>query len=581
MIDKLKSFWSDASLNRKFLMFTIFIVIFNVLFGVILTSIYTIDKLTLQATNYMYNTLSFFRQQLDENFENVKYVSQEVLYDEAIYRVLAYEADSDNINNRMLVKEQLRNYISFNKYISAIGIISSSDNTYFCDEYNLLNNYYYRTYKNFTEFAGSVLWDYDRDNVYLVRPILNASTYENIGVLIIVLNKSIIKDLCDKSNIDGQYVLAIFANDSNPVYLTNSEYDTKNFDSDFFENINRPDGLVRKHSMKEFIYFSELGSNSWKIAILGSESLILKDIYLVFFIFLLFGTIACFIIFIIIKLLSKQLLEPINLIISSINKFKKSNKLSCIPVNSKDELGTLSVMFNEMISHMDFLTQTVYKKRLIAKNLQISAIQSQINPHFIFNTLDSINWIARLNDDNDAADMITKLSNILRTSIEKTKSRVSLRYEISYIEDYIYLMDVRFGPTLKIIRRFNPETLNMEIPSLTIQPILENAIKHGIDKTSKKGFIYIHSYIEGGNLFVEVADNGAGMNKEGLEALNHVLGKSEDDIDMEKGTEKIGLINNNQRIKLLYGNAYGFTVESREGFYTKVICKLPAKVCNL
>ena len=215
------------------------------------------------------------------------------------------------------------------------------------------------------------------------------------------------------------------------------------------------------------------------------------------------------------------------------------------------------------------------------REAQIKALQAQINPHFLFNTLDSINWMAQMNGVKEISQMVTSLAYIMNASMGRENKLIPLREELNYIEHYMRILKFRFGEKVNLRVHFSKEILDFQMPRLLIQPLVENSIHHGIEKRKelKRGFVYLKGYFDQGTAVIEVVDNGIGLPEERVEELNRrfeTLQVVEPPSRNQQERKSLGLENVCSRVKLYYGDEYGITVKSRQGYYTRVILKAPA-----
>jgi two-component system LytT family sensor kinase len=190
---------------------------------------------------------------------------------------------------------------------------------------------------------------------------------------------------------------------------------------------------------------------------------------------------------------------------------------------------------------------------------RLAALTNQINPHFLFNTLNSIATLVRINPNN-ARNMIYRLSNILRRLLRKTENYSPLREEIAFIDDYLAIEMVRFGDKLKFEKQIEPASLNRLVPSMILQPIIENSIRHGLANKVEGGTVRLRTWLEGTRLNIQIEDDGVGIDEEKLEAL------------FESG---IGVSNVNERLRVLFGAGYQFAVDSKPGQGTKTRIEIP------
>jgi two-component system LytT family sensor kinase len=202
------------------------------------------------------------------------------------------------------------------------------------------------------------------------------------------------------------------------------------------------------------------------------------------------------------------------------------------------------------------------QKRLVLE-ARFDALQRQINPHFLFNTLNSIASLVRFRPDL-AREMIVKLANLLRALLKDHGTYVPLREELRFTDDYLDIEVVRFGAEkLRVVKELDDRTLDVLVPSILLQPLIENSIKHGLEPRIQGGTITIRSRIAGASIVVEVEDDGVGMMHKPPSALEH-------------SGNGIGMRNVRERLEVLYGNRARFTVVSRPGRGTLVSIKLPA-----
>ena len=198
-------------------------------------------------------------------------------------------------------------------------------------------------------------------------------------------------------------------------------------------------------------------------------------------------------------------------------------------------------------------------QQVLLTEARLAALARQINPHFLFNTLNSISTLVRLNPDQ-ARTMIQKLASIMRRLLRKQENVTPLREELAFIDDYLAIEMVRFGEKLKVEKRIDPATLDMPVPSMLLQPLVENSIKHGLSSKIEGGHVRIESSKGDGMLLIAVEDDGVGIPEDRLATL------------FEQG---IGVSNVNERLQVLYGNRFRFTVLSKQGGGTRTEIEIP------
>jgi sensor histidine kinase YesM len=240
-----------------------------------------------------------------------------------------------------------------------------------------------------------------------------------------------------------------------------------------------------------------------------------------------------------------------------------------------DEIGLLEDSFNLMIVRNQELIAQKFQTRIEKRSAQLRALQAQINPHFLYNTLQSIGGMALKKDAPEIYGVTVDLSDILRYSLSFSREMVPLEEEIKYLDSYLAIQNQRFGSRIKTARNIDPEWLKVLIPKLILQPIVENSLEHGLAEKPGSWEITISAAAAGENdMLLVIADNGLGMALDRLQYIREELAKGEE--NAIASSAHIGLNNVNSRIRLKYGVAYGVTVESGPGQGTKVSILLRA-----
>ena len=236
-----------------------------------------------------------------------------------------------------------------------------------------------------------------------------------------------------------------------------------------------------------------------------------------------------------------------------------------------DEIGELGQSFNHMIARIDQLIQMVYVEQENKRTAEMKSLQEQIKPHFLYNTLDTISWMARDYDAEDIVRLVDALTNMFRIGLSHGKDIITVKEEITHVSNYLYIQKIRYKDKLNYVIHVDESLYAIEVPKLILQPLVENAIYHGVKAKRGGGTITITGVPEGENLVFTVQDNGAGMPQAKVEELNRRM--SERSVLDEK--KSFGLFYIRERIQLCYGKGYGVHVESTLGEGTRVTITLP------
>lgn len=275
----------------------------------------------------------------------------------------------------------------------------------------------------------------------------------------------------------------------------------------------------------------------------------------------------------VIHLVVKTMVKRFYLLFDTLKEVQGGNLNVVVPDCGTDELGELANQIGIMLDKIKLLIKDNIDREILAKNSEIRALQNQINAHFIYNVLESVKMMAEIEQKYDIADAVTSLGIMLRYSMKGLAKNVTVRQEIEYIQNYISLMNLRFDYEIYLSLNI-PEVLwEQEIPKMSLQPIVENAISHGIEDIAEDTNIYIKGIVLMQDFIIEITDQGKGMLEEEVKRLR---AKIEDDIETSGGLGTgIGLKNVQDRIQIHFGKEYGLQVSSRYGCYTKVSMRIP------
>ena len=244
--------------------------------------------------------------------------------------------------------------------------------------------------------------------------------------------------------------------------------------------------------------------------------------------------------------------------------------------NGGDELDTLSKSFNGMLDRMQQLVDENIQRGLAVKQAELDALQSQINSHFLYNALESIRMLSEVHGDTEVAETVFSLGSLMRYHMKWKTKTVTLSEELDCIDRYIFFMSASNGTEIRLESTLPREVLYTEIPKLSIQPLVENAIVHGMPMDSRRIVITLKCRQEDGLLVLSVTDNGTGIAPERLHEIQCALNGSGTG-NIRSGKNGIGVVNVHQRIQLMYGEACGLRFISCEGLGTSVEVRIPAR----
>lgn len=257
---------------------------------------------------------------------------------------------------------------------------------------------------------------------------------------------------------------------------------------------------------------------------------------------------------------------PIRELVVKIDRVEVGDFTEECSVYPGDEIGALNREFDEMSRRLKRLIEEVYTTKIKEQEAELNALIAQINPHFLYNTLDSIHWLAVKNRDYAVGEQLEALSAIFRHVLNRGEECVTIASEVEFIRNYMAIMESRFGRRVKIQIQTEPGLEQVLIPKLIIQPLVENGILHGLEPKKEGGTILITIEVQGDNLVIAVEDDGVGADEAEI---------TEKMKNRESGKDTFALKNIDDRIKLRYGSAYGLCFESKPGKGTRVLVMMP------
>ncbi len=358
------------------------------------------------------------------------------------------------------------------------------------------------------------------------------------------------------------------------VIMTSSEREktSAKIEQPVFDIVNTGDAgysYIDINGLKNVLIYDTSGRNGWKVA----ATIPLKDVLYqtgsIKMMAIVVGIVVIALSSTISFLISTKITKPIREMTKLVKVVAKGNLDVKYEARTNDELKDLSDGFNYMTSSLKELIGKVYIEEIQLKQAQLENLNAKINPHFLYNTLDTIYWMLVIAEQHEISNLVVALSDMLRYSISKSGDQVTVREEIKQIDNYLYIQKTRFKDRLDVEYEVEEAANDCYIMKLLIQPIVENAIKHGLEFQSQKGLIIIKVYEKVEEIIIQIIDNGKGMSER---EVKHLLNRADTSSLKKPG---IGLNNVNERIKMFYGAKYGITVESKLGEGTCVNINVP------
>lgn len=410
--------------------------------------------------------------------------------------------------------------------------------------------------------------------ITLSRALINPQTGAREGVFLIDLNYHAISRLCNIDSGSGKGYMFILDETGNIVYHPKQQL---LYGGLLYENISAimnsdANYLIEKTDKGEIIYTkSRSDKTGWTVVGATYTAELIADNrqtqlrYLTVALLLLLAVIA------VSYIISREIARPIRQLKTAMalverGEFEKAN----VDMINNNEIGRLSQSFNRMTERIDSLLKENTREQKLKRKNEMRALQAQINPHFLYNTLDSIIWMSEVGRNEEVVLMTSALARLFRQSISNNKEQVSIREELEYVKNYLTIQRMRYKDKLDYIIDVEPEILNAQIIKFALQPLVENAIYHGLKYKDSKGLLSIRGYRREDRIVIEICDDGAGMDEAAL------AGIFETKPGKRSKTNGVGAANVQTRLKLYYGEGYGISYTSTLGKGTTAKVVIPA-----
>lgn len=402
--------------------------------------------------------------------------------------------------------------------------------------------------------------------IKVTKPLNGELKSGNKSYLIFEINPKIFNDLMLKEHTFSQNLTYILDRNNKIIASNNSNVEPKLLEEGIQQFKKEKRNFVLNVNGNSFYGRGQFnGITGWKTFSIANinnifpQSKVLKDSITLIVIILTIN------VFILIILISNILTRPVNQLIKKLDSIEEENYYFQIHHRRKDEVGRLIDAINYMMRKIKKLVIEGYEKDIEQQKAELKALQAQINPHFLYNTLDSINWMLLSKDDYKTSKVVVSLGNIMKYAIDNNNMFVPLQEELSYLESYLTIQKNRLEEKLEYSIEYDSSVNDANVPKLIIQPVVENAVIHGMSDREK-----INICVKASNsedlVTITVIDNGKGMEEAELMKIREGLSNS-----------NIGIQNVNRRLELFYGTEYKLIIESRKNEGTKVIYRIPRR----
>lgn len=554
-------FFRNRKLKHKLLASYLVVIIIPILVLGVYSYLMAESYLKQQLMLGMKNTVEQISLNLEQTFEKQSNFIDFMVFNPIIKKIMGYEL-GDIISYTKELNENIEPtlwyYTNINMELKEVNFYSEytgkqiGNFIYSSEQVRNLDWYQSAKMSNQTE------WNYDEGSLFVTHNIMKSNNTTFAGVLYVRLDKDRIFEKLDELNTKSNYGIIITDRNQQVVYSSTSSGVEEGNIADHI--LGADSGQFIIGHKEYYLVKSDIERPGWTLYYYTPVRSMIVDTSSILTAMVSIIVICILILLLIIWIFTKTLVQPIYKLKKKIRVVEEGDFDILIHSNSKDEIGELTNSFASMIRRIKELIGQVYQSGIMEKEAELKALQAQISPHFLYNTLSIINWRAVQVEAEDISLVVNALSKFYRTSLNNGKQLTSIRDEILNIEAYIDIQlamhdDQLFDVTYHIEEELYPyKTINF-----ILQPIVENAIKHGIDeKENGKGVLTIEAYTYNDDIRFVVSDNGKGMDQKQIEQLLFSNGTG------------YGLKNVHERIKLYYGEAYGISIESELNVGTRI-----------
>ena len=548
------------------------------------------NKVTGMAVEFVENTVS--KTNLDTY--NTLHEAQRIAYlvgkDSEVQTALREEALTDTqmkYDQRMNYNSKLRYVNRYTKDLDGIYIIGENGTQFrSANRSMLLHDFRQDEWYKEVKASEAPLWTCQSTGSFMIRdldtymisimiPIIDRASYRFLGVVVVDVR---VDDLKQISQVGMMFngKLALLDENNQILYVEDEETSKDDMDSlqDLFTDMSMGDGAEENSINKAGYLISSMSLDiaGWKIVGMVSQEMIYGKINTIRNM-MLFVSVICICLSVMLAIwVSKGISKPILQIRSAMKKVEKGDLKIHTHINQKDEIGELAGSFNHMVDKLNELVKQQKENQQKLLLSELNALQAQINPHFLYNTLDSINWMARAGQIDQVSDMINSLSIFFRISLSKGKTFITVEEELRHVENYILIQKKRYERYLDYEISVPKHLYQYQCIKMILQPLVENSIYHGIKEKEEKGTISITAKEENNAILFYVTDTGQGMTKEKMMELQQMMQEGR-----EYDANAYGIINVQRRIQTYFGKEYGLHFQSVLGKGTEVIVTIPKR----
>ncbi|MFJ5622878.1 sensor histidine kinase [Peribacillus loiseleuriae] len=592
----MKSWFLRLNLFQRLLMYFSAIIISSLVVVSVTTYIKASHAIENQVTVYLEQIVNNVNFQMDGYLKNYELATLPLVTNEEIRKFVdqAQLTGFERYINFKEIKKEMNNKITDRPDIEQIYLMAETGRSIMAKETRAVMPIqgFYQDLQERTPNNGKILI-YPRMNnnqfvITMARKIRGTKTYEPKGIIAVDLKASDLTRLWGKIKLDQDSFFMIVDDEGDIIFHPDNRYLGRKINQSIREQLasTTTNKFYEKWEEKEmFFHFNTSDYTGWKIVLAEPKATLFKPISVVRITVFISGIIALILALVLAQHFIRKIVQPIRMIESTMKNVEKGNWELAPEPEGNDEISRLVQNYNKMVNRLSSLVDQVYKaelenqkgqimlqkRELEKQKVEFEALQYQINPHFLYNTLGTINSFAIIKEEEEISEMTESLANMFRYSLQNLEV-VPIENELCHVRDFLIIQQHRWQKSIPLLIEIESHLLQAEIVKLSLQPLVENAIEHGFGTITDQSKITIRGEVDGDIIYLSVEDNGVGLNQSRLIELRDQL---KNESFHPKSDQGIGLLNVSKRTKLLFGNNYGIEIFSECNKGTTVRMSVP------
>lgn len=580
----LKKWYINLSIQKKFLYCTLGVALIVLLAASISQYISASSIVTEQTRKQSAGVVNELSVNLDHYFDMVEnsfdYIANNNTVQEELESDKSYKSDGSELYSYYSRSGQIRRlllqgYTSI--YMNDIQLYGYNGANHLLSNNREINEETARISCELAEQANGRCIYYnasDEGLMYMAKQIKDSLTMEPLGILRASIKLSYLKKMTITARESLSARIFLLDNDRN-ILLESAEDDSVITNRDWTEEISGNEGdfsLTTDGQDYNCVYQKSSDTGLIVVGMIPKSFLqkTARGLQKTTAMLILASIVLCIVLA---NIMAKGIAGPIERTSNAMKQFAGGDFSVRLPDGRTDEIGAMNSVFNQTIEKIEQLLKQVVEMETVNKDIEFQALQAQINPHFLYNVLDTINWMARKKGEENICHMVTAISNLMRASISNKRSMVYVREEMKYVQDYLYIQETRYGDKFTSYIEVDDKLNELEIPKMTIQTLVENAVVHGVENATWDCFLYVSGEIIDDTAVFTVKDDGIGMSEEQLEKLS--ANEEEPEHEVERTHTHLGVYAVRKRLDYVYHNKAQMSILSEIGKGTKVVLKIP------